>query len=395
MNHEPDGKAKNKLLRAAANLAMVAVSLLFGLAFCEGSARLFLDPADYLSKELVDDQILGAVLIPNTQGYDEWGFRNRSVPQHAEIVALGDSHTFGNTAKRDDSWPSVLGQLTGSMVYNFGMGGYGPNQYYHLLTTQALSLRPKIIVCGLYFGDDFENAFRMTYGLDHWSFLRQKTFGTINADIWEDPDDPVAGRNWERRTRVWLSQHSLVYQILFHGPLAARFLGEAQIANASRLNKLAVTLIVPEKNIAEAFVPKSPLRGLDQESESVREGMRITLKLLEDMHKLAQKNEARFIVLIIPTKEMVFAEYLEADRSLTLYDIVRKLLANERVARQQVFAFLDQANIPYVDALPALRAGIGQQLYARSAGDMHPGKIGYHKIAEVVAKYLEGVKAAE
>ena len=28
----------------------------------------------------------------------------------------------------DDSWPYVLGRLTGRQVYNMGFGGYGPNQ---------------------------------------------------------------------------------------------------------------------------------------------------------------------------------------------------------------------------------------------------------------------------
>ena len=376
-------------LRVAVNFLIVGFSILLGLVICEGGARLFLDSADYLGKELLDDKILGAVLAPNTSGYDEWGFRNKTVPQSVDIVAIGDSHTFGNTAKTAESWPSVLGQLTGRTVYNLGMGGYGPNQYYHLLTTKALSLNPRIIICGLYFGDDFDNAFRMTYGLEYWSFLRQKSFNRIDADIWEDPDNPSLGRSWDRKMRVWLSQHSLVYQILFHGPLAARFIGSAQIANAARFNDLATTLVVDDKNIAEAFLPKSPLRGLDQGEESVQEGMRITLKILKDMHELTAKNNAEFIVLVIPTKEMVYSDYLEGNQNLKLADVIHKLLSQERMARQKVFSFLDEANIRYVDALPSLKQGVGQEIYARSAGDMHPGKHGYRKIAEAVSMYLQ------
>ena len=158
--------------KAVLNILLVGMSAAFGLLLCEAGSRLLLDPADYLAVELVEDQILGKALPSGARGYDEWGFRNRRVPSAADIVAIGDSHTFGNTAKRDESWPYVLGLLTGKNVYNLAMGGYGPNQYYHLFNTRALRLRPQVIICGLYMGDDFDNAFRITYGLPYWSFLR-------------------------------------------------------------------------------------------------------------------------------------------------------------------------------------------------------------------------------
>ena len=52
------------------------------------------------------------------------------------------------------------------------MGGYGPNQYYCLLQTKAFGLKPATIIGGLYMGDDFDNAYRITYGLKYWSSLR-------------------------------------------------------------------------------------------------------------------------------------------------------------------------------------------------------------------------------
>jgi hypothetical protein len=74
--------------------------------------------------------------------YDTWGFRNQKVASSVEIVAIGDSHTFGNCAKMIESWPYVLGRLTGRSVYNMGLGGYGPNQYHYIFKTEALRLKP-------------------------------------------------------------------------------------------------------------------------------------------------------------------------------------------------------------------------------------------------------------
>jgi hypothetical protein len=72
----------------------------------------------------------------------------------------------------NEAWPKVLARLTGKNVYNLAMGGYGPNQYYHLLQTKASGLKLATIICGLYMGEDFDNAYRITYGLKYWSSLR-------------------------------------------------------------------------------------------------------------------------------------------------------------------------------------------------------------------------------
>jgi hypothetical protein len=366
---------------------ILLVSTGVSLLLCEGAARLFLNPADYLSFEMVPDKMLGAAPPQglNRRGVDNWGFRNPSVPEGADIVAIGDSHTYGNTATMDDSWPYVVGRLTGRTVYNMGLGGYGPNQYFHLLKTKALALKPRVVICGLYMGDDFENAFSITYGLDHWRYLRQLELGNVKFDIWETAAPP----SWHKRARIWLSQHSVAYQLTFHGSLMGRLQGETQIRNAAKIYDAATTLNVPEKNILEAFLPKGMLLRLDQNSHAVREGMHITFELLREMNGLCQTNHVEFLVAVIPTKEMVFSGYLEHNRSVALNEIIDKLLINERLARSRTFDFLRSAGIAYVDTLPSLQEAVERKLYARTAADMHPGRNGYGVIGEAIYKALQ------
>ena len=176
--------------RTFGNLALLLGSSACALLLCELGCRLFLNPADYLSQDPTADPILGAVLKTHGSGYDAWGFRNPKIPSSVDIVAIGDSHTFGNCAKMDESWPYVVGRLTGRTVYNMSMGGYGPNQYYYLLTTKALPLKPRMVICGFYLGDDFENAYKITYGLNYWSYLRELSAEKVNFDIWGHPADP-------------------------------------------------------------------------------------------------------------------------------------------------------------------------------------------------------------
>src|SRR5207302_8990439 len=127
-------------------------------------------------------------------------------------------------------------------------------------------------------------------------------------------------------------------------PILGRLQGKIQIRDANRVNPLAAALFVPAKHIEEAFLPKEILRRLDQNSESVREGMRITFKLLQEMNEICRQNHATFMVVVIPTKEMVFSQYLEHNSAVPLDDVIDRLLTNEDQALGQVFSFLRTSN---------------------------------------------------
>jgi hypothetical protein len=376
------------------NTILIIFSTAVSLVLAEFCARLFLNPSNYLGVGMVPDKILGAVPSPTAKaGFDSWGFRNRSVPSSADIVAVGDSHTFGNTAQMEESWPYVFGKLSGKSVYNMGMGGYGPNQYFALSTTKALALKPRIIVWGLYMGDDFENAYSITYGLDYWAYLREQPAQKASFDIWGD-QQPKTGA--VKNMRIWLSEHSVLYQLAFHSGWGGRLQGEAQIKNAAQLYPgVATSLSIPDKNILEAFRPQSMLVRLDQKSPAVLEGMRITFELIKQMNAICQQNHIQFVVVVIPIKEEVFSDYLEHNPKLPLSNVLDSLMENDREARSKTFKFLSDSSIAYVDPLPALKNAAGQELYARTAADMHPGKKGYGVIGQTVfAAYQKDVWGA-
>jgi hypothetical protein len=159
--------------------------------------------------------------------------------------------------------------------------------------------------------------------------------------------------------------------------------------NADQLNEV-VPLNVPEHHIKEAILPKISLTNLDQESEGVQEGMRITFELLRQMNEMSRQNNVEFVVVVIPLKERVLSEFFAQDPSLeTRREVLDKVLANEAKARERIFARLTELGIPYVDALPAMKRSADQHLYAETGDDVHPGASGYGVIAEAVYESMK------
>src|SRR6266446_2484954 len=98
-------------------LALVS-SLVIAVIGAEGVMRLLYERFDFLKPEFISDEVLPDRVAPFSAGHDAWGFRNRALPDRADIVAIGDSTTYGDSAPAAGSWPSWLARTTGMTVYN-------------------------------------------------------------------------------------------------------------------------------------------------------------------------------------------------------------------------------------------------------------------------------------
>src|SRR5882672_6569628 len=145
-----------RLLAVVIGIAAGLIAAELGLRIAE-KVRL----GDRGGGETVSDPELGMRIKPNTPGHDANGFRNASVPAQVDVVALGDSQTWGVNVQSADAWPQQLAKLSQGSVYNMSVGGYGPVQYWRL-TEKALAFSPNVIVVGLYFGNDLYDAYSLT-----------------------------------------------------------------------------------------------------------------------------------------------------------------------------------------------------------------------------------------
>ncbi len=96
----------------------------------------------------------------NSEGMRDYEFSLKKEDK-IRIVGLGDSFTAGWGVKNaSDTYLKVLESKLNSTekieIYNFGVGGYGPQQEIDLLKEKALRYNPDIVILG-YYTNDFKN----------------------------------------------------------------------------------------------------------------------------------------------------------------------------------------------------------------------------------------------
>ena len=369
------------------NFLLLILTIFIFLIIGEGVLRLKLKPVDYLMPYLEKDTVLGNKVKPNSAGHDSMGYRNEFVPKKADVVAIGDSQTYGVSANSKNSWPAQLGKLIGKKVYNISLGGYGPVQYYYLLKNQALILNPSVIIVGFYLGNDLMDTYRIVYTNDYWGHLRNKSFmaelmiadnNTIDSDRRLDiENNKIFGD-----IRDWLAHHSIFYRAL-----------KQSFGYIFRYPESIDITIFEDKSskLRIDFTPSLRFGALNISDPKIKEGLRISLDCFLKMYNLCKINNIIFIVVLFPTKENVYSKYIENNKRLKNSNIINELLINENIVNGLVKSHFIEHKIPYIDVLEPLRSKIGEQIYP-SNWDGHPNKNGYEIVAKSIEYYLETIK---
>lgn len=375
------------------NLMLLAVASLVTVVLAEFAARLVLDPVDYLKPNMLYDPVLGLRIEPGTAGHDDWGFRNREVPDDVAVLALGDSNTYGVSAPAKWSWPSQLSSQLGEPVYQLALGGFGPLQYEYLLKQYGERLKPELVVIGFYYGNDLDDVYRMVYSLDAWSHLRVPGMAPAEADFVVETEADKRGVFLED-FRGWLSGRSVIYRILTYSVIGNLTRMLEQDTRQAK-NPDIVAFVDEENDIRTTFTPHLRHHVMDLSRERIREGLRQALLSIERMQQWCAERDIPFLVAIIPNKETVFGDYIRRQADVPEYTLLNKLVDAEELLDKKVKAYLDSRGIAHVSTLPALKAALGKRQIYRQDEDGHPIREGYAIIAEQVANhYRQVVKSA-
>ena len=405
------------------NATLLMVSVTCGFLIAEAVARVFIEPPrghaiankeqteahSSLLKIISDPKLLHRV-APNSPGHDVRGFRNAASPEAADVVAIGDSQTWGINVRQEETWPSVLSRIGKVSVYSMSLGGWGPLQY-EVIAADALLLKPRAVLVGIYFGNDIFDSCNHAYGTDAYPQYRHVEAGhaaalaDLHARLKVTVDQTSVDRALQRLTemggmaRLWqrLARHSLIVQVLMtHGLLPA-------IPSVDELYEMADTVWAGEHPTVASVhrwsngstVMTYGYRGIavDLANACIRDGVRITREVLDALKRLDDRTTTQIGIVFIPTKESVYAT---ADRSLRAHmpkefeDLVR----NETTIKEELLDHCKRTHMVCIDAAVRLveAAQKGMALY-KADSDGHPIAEGYRQIAYAGQEALEAMRA--
>lgn len=307
-------------------------------------------PSDYNSKTpVIEDPYVTRAkpFYPNmidTGPHDLLGFRNRCIPNVADIVVIGDSQTYGINAPLETNWPSRLaGQLAEkrASVYSMAAGGWGAAEYLEIFS-KALCFQPRVVVVAFYSGNDPLESFVKAYGNERWAFL--KTDRRLTAADAPHVAYPAPKSEW--------------WQVKF------------------------------SDGVETVFTPV--LRHASNTScPAVKAGYAAMLRATEHMAAFAKKSGTKVVFTIIPTKELVYAAKIPPEATIPNKEyaaLIRDEQANLNEFAAQIAKIPDALYVDLVGPLQAAALG-PLPLYPKGV-DGHPSAQGYEVIGQAVVKEL-------
>lgn len=404
-DHPPRARAIFLRLLAWASLgalSVVGAEILLALASKISPAVDYRLKAPW-ERDFIEDPVLGRRLPVFEPQHDDRGYRNADVPARVDVLAVGDSFTYGYGVGREDAWPQQLARQTGLAVYNAGVGGYGPCEYVEV-ALELLDLEPDIVLVGLMLGNDLINAY--TSALSEGRFPRYApTDSALTAEIEAanavaslEERARAAGLDVEaqrveasgdapRPLRRWVSEHSSLYRLARELLRVARAGSSSTVAARPTFEESAGR---PGRVAHEAGGFRTVFRllgvdalSLDTRDPRIRAGLRITEDaLLRLRDELAARDIALGVVLV-PNKLPGWAALLSLTGESSTPPEYRGAARLARARTAEVSRMLAQAGIASVDAAEQVRDRFAKGVMPYfEDDDYHMNAHGYAAIAE-------------
>lgn len=282
------------------------------------------------------------------------GFRSREPEWPVDVVVVGDSFSFCFT-NFDDCYVERLRRDYGWHTVNLGQVATGSLAHREMLAAFGVHLQPQAVIWQWY-GNDFNDD----YGL---GLLRGE------YEPLDEPDGPPPPRDLGR-----LADYSAVYAVL-RDQLYTLTDGPVEGAGEH--------VEVGEHRLLVADGYKHGAFDLDRPANA--RGWEMSAAALREAHDLVQPTDdwagAALVIVLVPTKEEVYAEYLGDAVSAEYLSIMRE----GRLRMRTLCAEMSWHCIDPIDRLRA-EAARGELVYYEL--DLHLNAYGNEVLAEEIARYL-------
>lgn len=298
---------------------------------------------------------------------DGLGFRNSwPWPEQADILAVGDSLTFGQCVQDDEAWPyRVAQEVSPHRLVNLGLIGAGPQQYLRLYETFGVRLRPKLVLVGLFARNDFWDADTFNRWLETGlggNFMVWRAFGQPPRLTFSlrEPRDTLD--RLFRSIVVPAVRRSYIFALV--RALQGGVEGETSAA--------AKIYTFPDGGRVELF--ESDFLEKTSTARPRRRPFNLVLNSLKDIHSLASRQGSHALIVLLPGKEEIHLPLL----GVTTPDPTGPLRSA-----------MDELGLEYLDLAPVFRARAeaGEQLFYEVDG--HPNPAGQALIARMVQKHIQ------
>jgi hypothetical protein len=329
--------------------------------------------------------------IEYTLTVDKRGFRNKTDLEEYDLVILGDSFAEGSGVSDDQVLAVLLAQKAGQTVYNLGMAAGHPGKYLETLKRFVRELSPRVVICLLFEGNDFRDD----------NFEREDTFGRRLS-------------NYFKSSPIRLSLENLL--ICYFG--ASQTISQASIGQdgddkgfscpAESLSWMPVA--IPDGPDARYYtfqVKKLLALFVERDDFLKSEGCQKTFESLQQIKKICNENNIRFIVAYDPDKphvllplikDKITSEQLHAFMALgkrnlpPVKELMDEVFARLDVQESAVEEFCRQQSIEFVSLTEPLRQKISEGQQAYFTYDQHWTPIGHEVAANTLYQYLQGKK---
>jgi lysophospholipase L1-like esterase len=297
-------------------------------------------------------------------------------PSKQKILVLGDSYTFGVYVNDNETYPAILNELVGKVsgqyqVINAGYtDGWETDQQYVWLKHNIKLLQPKIIVLGIFLGNDITG---------------------IDTEAWADVDE-------NGLPTKWISKDLFVTEA---GYIKNRIKGYTTVGVESiyqlpgfRESHLAIVLGKAWDRLTNWFEKGVPLQSgeafdhiFGHYTADFLEKEAIFLKLLGAMNELSKDNGSTFMVALLPMNVMVEKDKYDLTATYGTSMLPSEFQNADSVYYARLGKLLDQMDIPAVDIETEMkRSRLGPFFPAN--GEVHFNPKGHQFTAERLFNFL-------
>jgi lysophospholipase L1-like esterase len=352
-------KAHSKNAEWAKRAGLLVFASVLSLGVLEIGLRAFTAyPNDRPGNNRIDDPALGYRLTPGAFDTGDDGFRPPMSERAAgpiDLLAVGDSHTFGAMVRGTESWPDQLAVGEGWRYRNWSAPGYNVRQYA-VLIERAETLAPARIVLAVYPYNDLEGycvplgaALPSTCPAPRPAPYQAPAPSLAMASAWRD-----VGKRWATGDRFGLKSAPDVVRA-----------GQGRAATGFALAPRAEYLV----------------RLAEQRAE-IDAAQAFTATLFSQLGERSRQ----VLIAIVPSRERV---YRAAGALPKGHSEIDELLAFEAHQTERLLAAADSAGLKHCDLAPDLIAAVanGERVYFDD-DNSHPSKRGYALYAQAIRQCL-------